>query len=264
MSYALMIKDFPPEYEDVFPSLRPPREAIVLESIRGIRDRRKRVPAVPIEQSWFDGKYTIIGLLRVEFNNNPQSASAGTATLIANSCILTCAHVVFDKDLHPTSAWFEIRNNKQGVGSTVIERYQVKHIEVHPSYTANATLDFDLALCSICVKGDDTILHHIQPANPVAKENGLHRVQVVGFPGRDESDERRGEKWGMDGEITMDKEEIIEYAIDTTEGQSGSPVMKVESNEILGVHVAAGSLHNYATRISSQKQSWIVDTLNRL
>lgn len=261
--------EFPPEYEHVYRGCD--QEDEDLSKLQSAAcDRRRRIPAAPGRQ-WFQNEYADVGLLRIIFKGKIFS---GTATLIADTmCVLTSAHNVINHDpitnefQFADTTWFEIRNNKLENGSSLIKRYKVKGIVVHPSYFMHPTTHsgFDLALCWIDVPEDDNTLRNKSYSclsNPVACnfENGKEIV-VVGFPC-----EREGEKWYMKGNITNyhEEKEIIVYDnIDTTLGQTGGPVMAENSHYIIGVHVGGHPVTGtrWATYITPAKLSWIADQI---
>lgn len=62
----------------------------------------------------------------------------------------------------------------------------------------------------------------------------------------------------MRGKITKVKDNIIRYDIDTTKGQSGSPIWSKESfPEVVGIHARGASSFNEGIRISSEYFGWI-------
>ena len=113
---------------------------------------------------------------------------------------------------------------------------------------ATSNSGFDLALCWINVPENDHTIAELHGTTdipiPTAGVRDLTgKIAVVGFPG-----EHEGEKWGMAAEIPSDKrkdwtffpgdkqKEILTYDfIDTSPGQSGSPIMHLgkESCEII-------------------------------
>lgn len=273
--------EFPPAFENCFRG----RGQLMGEKVmtKG-KDRRQRIPAAQ-GCDWFEYQYPDIGLLRMAFNGK---CSTGTATLIAGgTCLLTCAHNVVDYD--PTAnnekftmaegIWFEIRNNNPEEmkkedpkdWSTEIARYTVNinTIAVHDLYYSypNSYSGFDLALCWIDVPEKDTTLRNDSyscSSYPVAVTDWDSKASVVGFPG-----EYEGEKWGMVGSVDIGKYhnrvkpgqemEILLYdEIDTTEGQSGSPVM-LGIGDIIGVHTGGNEVKgkNWATLINTAKLEWI-------
>ena len=290
----LTTKEFPPEFENVFhPRNQSPKQNAAAEKvIVAGADRRQRImtgdpPALNgfLYADRVSG-FPFIGLLRMEFNG---TCSMGTATVIAGgSCLLTCAHNVVDYDettkkfVNPTSVWFELRENKPESGSVLTKRYKVTQTAVYPRYfeDPSSASGFDLALCWIDVpEGDHTVKQlysKYRSPGPLSGFYGAYHVALVGFPG-----EHEGEKWGMVGEVpdskredwdfgpdpekykTKGKEILVYDFVDTSPGQSGSPVMGRESSHILGVHTGgkASLKKNWATYISPAKLKWIADAL---
>ena len=299
----LITKEFPPEFENVYrprpQSLKQnsPAERVLLPGA----DHRQRIVKVdtPAPGSLYDSGsgFPFIGLLRIEFNGR---YSMGTATLIANgSALLTCAHNVVEYDrttktfVNPTSLWFELRENNQGSGSVLIKRYQVTKTVVHPAYSKNRMPDSgsDLALCWIDVPDDDRTIKELYSNHPghapipVSGSYNCSKAAVVGFPC-----EHNGEKWGMIADVPSSKAQcwkfgpcliillniivslpilrnepdVLEYDfIDTSPGQSGSPVMGMKPADVIGVHTGASDIlnKNWATRITPAKLQWIARTL---
>ena len=279
---CLTTKNFPPEFENVFRARsQSPKQNTAAEKVMITgNDRRERVMHDSGEYMYSGSAG--IGLLRMEFNGAPFT---GTATMIAGgNCLLTCAHNVVDYDVltkefvYATNGWFDLRNNKAGSGSTLIKRYQVTKVAVYPQYFKEPTSHsgFDLALCWIHVPKDDHTIKGLCPKHrmpiPLAKLYVARRVAMVGFPG-----EHKGEKWGMVGVIPSEKsddwslpkdeeQEILVYDfIDTSPGQSGSPVMDSDGSYsfVLGVHTGGSDSRkkNWATYLTQAKLEWIAENV---
>ena len=247
-------------------------------------DRRKRIaPTVDdtIAPAYRSHGFPGIGLLRVEFDG---CIFCGTATIIADGkCLLTAAHMVVEYDTvksthtFATSAWFELRKNEVGTGSTLIRRYNVTNVVVYPKYIENPTSNsgFDLALCWIDVPETDHTISELHkstgipiPTSTITDITG--EVAVVGFPG-----EHKEEKWGMAVQIPSDRKkdwtfsenkEILTYDfIDTSPGQVGSPIMHLgqKSCEIIGVNTGGSAIlkKKWGTFITPAKLKWIVESL---
>ena len=275
---SLTSKKFPSEFENVFvPRSQSPQQNIAAEKVLVTgADRRQRTDCGR-------DKYPGIGLLRMEFN---ETYFTGTATIIAKgSCVLTCAHNVVEYDVttkefvYATHAWFELRKNEVGSGSVLNKRYKVTKIAVYPLYFEDPTSGsgFDLALCWIHVPKDDHTVKELyskyEMPIPLATAYAATSAAVVGFPG-----EHSGEKWGMESKVPkenikdwifgfdekINEKEIFVYKfIDTSPGQSGSPVMGMKPSDVLGVHTggSASLKKNWATAITSAKLQWIADSL---
>ena len=284
---SLTPKPFPSEFENVYcgrsQSLKP-NTAAEKVLVAGV-DRRQRITVA-------DGMgYPNIGLLRIEFNES--TYYTGTASIVSEhqKSVLTCAHNVVEYDgidekfVYPTAVWFELRKNRTaGTGSEMLKRYKVTNIIVHPQYFDNPVSEsgFDLAVCWIDVPKDDHTIKdlmdkffHDRVFLGYAGLSGgscyigyTRSLSVVGFPG-----EYKGEKWGMAADVPKDKNsqpgsfklqkgEILMYDfIDTSPGQSGSPI--ITSSTIVGVHTGGSDImqKNWGTFIDSDKLKWIADSL---
>ena len=239
-----------------------------------------------------NGQYAAIGLLRTEFETEVNKEltkvySHGTATIIADGrYVLTCAHNLVESKVVPKNkpkkfvyaqnVWFDIRVNKADGGYDIIKRYSVSKCFIYPPYLDNPTCDsgFDLAICVLDIPHDDRIIPEIRQNYGIPSlSTSAHlakKIAVVGFP-----EEFKGEKWGMVANVPDDMEsdwhqflynesEILVYNfVDTTNGQSGSPVM-CESGHIIGVHTggAIAQMQNWATYLASSKMQWIKSCLS--
>ena len=241
--------------------------------------------------------YPHIGLLRMEFNGKPRF---GTATMIADGrFLLTCAHNVVThrnipglnpNPIYAKNIWFELRKNGvfESEGSSLVKRYKIHKREVHPKYFDNPCPEsgFDLALCWIEVPEND---RHLKTGIFPTLAAGVRyftdkcKVAVVGFPKEAQNREVGGEKWGMAAKVPMKQREdfrisgieqrdcLVYDFIDTSAGQSGSPVMHIMGQdsdseylcEIFGVHTGGSDIHieNYATFFTYEKLDWIVQHL---
>ena len=277
---SLTKKVFPLEFENVFrPRIQSLQQRAAAEKVLVAgADRRQRI--VKNDTLSHGEEYPFVGLLRMEFNGTP---FIGTASIVAKgSCLLTCAHNVVDYDditkefECPTSVWFELRKNEPGSGSSLIKRYEVTHTAVYPPYLKNpkSTSGYDLALCWIDVPEEDHTIKELyfNYLNHPDLVSGFYvgdsgTVAVVGFPG-----EHEGEKWGMAAQVPTNKhkdwnlieKEILVYDfIDTSPGQSGSPIIVGDAYDILGVHTGGSATRgkNWGTYITSTKLSWIESTM---
>ena len=288
ISLTLMQESFPSKFEGIYRGrcgtwseqhAGPSNEVKLLQSGN---ERRERIP--PDNNN---GRYAAIGLLRMQFGKDADSEFFhGTATIIADGrYVLTCAHNLVEQKISPKKdqtpnfmyaqdVWFEIRVNKADGGSDIIKRYNVSKYFIHHRYLNNPTCHsgFDLAICVLDIPRDDRIIPEIRQnyGLPSLSTNaGTKKIAVVGFP-----EEFEGEKWGMEANVPDDKEsewhqfldnkrEILVYNfVDTTNGQSGSPVM-CESGHIIGVHTGGTSAQkkNLATYLDSSKMQWIKSCL---
>ena len=70
-------------------------------------------------------------------------------------------------------------------------------------------------------------------------------ITVTGYPG-----EYTREMWQMSGEVTTSRPRKVYYDLDTTGGQSGSPVYKSDYH-VIAIHAYGGTSENSGTRITS-------------
>jgi V8-like Glu-specific endopeptidase len=79
-------------------------------------------------------------------------------------------------------------------------------------------------------------------------------VNIAGYPG-DKNRSIYGTMWGSVNKITSISDQRLSYLVDTTGGQSGSPVMAfdgISTHYAIGIHNYGGASSNFATRINSQ------------
>lgn len=282
---SLKPKPFPSEFENVYcgrcqsSKQNTPAEKVLVAGA----DRRQRITVADRRG------YPSIGLLRIEFNGS--TYFTGTASIIneQEKSVLTCGHNVVEYDvitkkfIYPTAVWFELRENrKAGSGSRMLTRYKVTKVIVHPRYFDNPESDsgFDLAVCWIDVPEDDHNIKNLKSGVKYSHERtflvvrewprSLSSLSVVGFPG-----EYEGEKWGMSADVPKDKKSqpdslelkrrgILMYDfIDTSPGQSGSPIMNGYGSDLVGVHTGGSAVmkKNWGTFIDSDKLKWIAESL---
>ena len=70
-------------------------------------------------------------------------------------------------------------------------------------------------------------------------------ITVTGYPG-----EYTRQMWQMSGEVTTSRPRKVYYDLDTTGGQSGSPVYKSD-HHVIAIHAYGGSDENSGTRITN-------------
>lgn len=269
----LKSENFKPEYENIYRARNPsPKQSgKFAEAVMSAEhDRRHHVEKTQSDM-W---EYPGIGLLRVNFGGKIYT---GTASLIIDGrFLLTCAHNVIDYDpidrkfVWPTSAWFELRNGKER--DAVEYRSAVYKAAVYPDYLKEPEphSGFDLALCWIqepdeVVKKLYSWYNEYMP-RPLSGEYSTDAVAVVGFP-----TEHKGEKWGMVAEVPRSNKEDWKFSkndqkkclvynfIDTSPGQSGSPVSGNGAKDVIGVHTGGSVNKNWATYLNPKKLEWIAD-----
>ena len=191
--------------------------------------------------------YTAICSLKIHSSSG--MTYMGTGFLISPRVLLTAGHCVY---IHSDNGWpvsIEVipgrDNNEKPFGSVMANQFTS-----FDEWIENHDRNFDMGFiilpedCRLGEKvgwfGCKTFLDE--------KEYLGRMFNISGYPG-----EKGGkEQWKMSGEGES-QGPLLKYDIDTTGGQSGSPVWIVNNNSyyVLGVHTMGNSsIGNFATRIS--------------
>lgn len=247
-------------------------------------DRRIEAPVNAFDNNHTNAIYNIV-LLRMNFNGTPYK---GTATIIHRSLnslyLLTCAHNVIqmDKNLNEVvtaeGVEFAINQNTKYRWKE-LACYSKASCVVHPKYAHDPTptSGHDIAIIKVDIDVDDELLKNIKPLKLRGIESDITSysgAKVIGYPG-----EKDGELYGMSGDYNLvNKSTVIKYEkIDTSGGQSGSPIFCHEDNksndddesifkqfdEIIGVHTAGNVAMktNLGTALNNEKLQWIANVL---
>ncbi|MCP5492000.1 MAG: trypsin-like serine protease [Chlamydiales bacterium] len=173
---------------------------------------------------------------------------SGSGAMVGPHHVLTCAHNVFCKD---NKNWAEKivvcpgRNNL----SAPFGQAEVTRAHIFSKWSDEADSGYDIALLIL----NESIGKCTGWAGILCLENqGLLKkpVKITGYPG--EKDEQL---WGMKNNIKLLGSETIEYDIDTSPGQSGSPIWieNMGMPYIIGVHTLGSCNVNSGVRISNEK-----------
>eukprot|EP01006_Ploeotia_vitrea_P055826 TRINITY_DN68035_c10_g1_i1.p1 TRINITY_DN68035_c10_g1~~TRINITY_DN68035_c10_g1_i1.p1 ORF type:complete len:336 (-),score=12.79 TRINITY_DN68035_c10_g1_i1:132-1139(-) len=197
-------------------------QATELQPEKLLSDTDRRSTITPSWSQWLRGSYTLrhsIGRLRMRFNHKNY---VGTGTLVGigkhSDKVLTCAHNCIHvsdtgQQLTPQSIQFELNGSK----------YPVSHWAVYPKYnptTDDDDFEHDVALL---VLQSPITLHRAVIVHPQSELDGSETpVAVVGFPGECTNNVLKG----MIGSAVCENELFKYVTVDTTGGQSGSPVIE--------------------------------------
>ncbi len=196
-------------------------------------DRRTLIPT-PSNLPWKS-----VGKLEIDFPNG--KTYVGTGTLISPDLVLTAGHCLYQDSKGGLAK--EIRFFPGGKeDSFVISK------KILPAYTwmDEETPSWDFGVFSLTERIGEESDNYLEPS--VANSSRFfdhrdselldHRIQVTGYPG-----EKQG-MWTMTGDVYYMDNELIYYQIDTTPGQSGSPICTTwEDSEgshpysIIGIHI---------------------------
>jgi len=220
-----------------------------------------------------------IGQLVMTFDDGKNYV--GTASIIRFSSntrdfLLTCAHnfaftvpgISDDITKKAVGGYFyKGRHDK----TTYRGKFKILRWVVHPKYPhkeVNAWRSgYDIAIAEFdkrSYKDDEVIAQN--SAWAIDADNRVHKgssIKIWGYPG-----EKAGSQYGMQGNVlhlktTSAGGKIIAYDnLDTTPGQSGSPVALYDQNSdkhiIVGVHVAGTIEANVGTLMTTEIANWII------
>ena len=179
----------------------------------------------------------------------------GTGTIINASrknskmYILTCAHNCIDVNEYTKKQNKATQIQFKFNGKTVTS----KQITVYPAYLKKK-ISNDIAVIEYDYKFDDNefVPKGIQLSN--FKKNT--KCLMIGYPG----EKTDGKLYGMEGDTTTyEATQCLAYNIDTTGGNSGSPLFNF--GRIIGVHTNGDYLdrnENYGVHLTKEKLMWIV------
>ena len=189
--------------------------------------------------------------------NNTQFTSLGTAFLVGESIILTCAHCVYSNDGTLVSAYFYPAQN--GYGNRPY-KYKCSTVHVPANYKTaiannNATNKekYDYAVVELTQKAGAKLGYFALGGYKTNYNDSYligKKCTVVGYPG-----EKAGKLYRHKGSIRSfnDGKYTMSYRMDTTPGQSGSPVIHVAKGQyyVVGIHRATNGIdQNYARYIT--------------
>lgn len=175
----------------------------------------------------------------------------GTAWLMSNSAAVTSAHCLYSKEnggyATEVTLWPGRKGSTMPFGSV-----KGSKVNVTQNWIDKGGIIYDYGV--------------IQLKEPIGKQVGYFGykytkgtsingtgVKVAGYPG--EGDHKQ---YTAPGKIISSSVSVLNYNIDTTSGQSGSPVFYQEGNNYIsiGVHGYGGSM-NSAKRINEFMFNWI-------
>lgn len=223
-----------------------------LKSIIGNDDRNRVTDTTRVP-------YRYIGQLIIQFEkpNKQRYNAKGTAFLVGKSSILTAAHCVYEKNDRVVSGTFYPAQNGT---SNRPYTYTCGQIHIPTKYKTainnNDTINsnkYDYALIKLNQSAGTTLgFFALGGYNTNYNANNLVGMEatVVGYPG-----EKAGMMYrhkGLIQSFNSDKY-LMNYQMDTTAGQSGSPVILPLSGGryyVVGIHILGGSTENSARYIT--------------
>lgn len=167
----------------------------------------------------------------------------GTAWMYGNSVAMTAGHCVYDADLGGWAEWVRIYPGSNGGTSPYGVYYaSVLHTDTKYVESENSNYDWGLLEFTSNIGGSTGYFGASWTTSSLVGTS----IVVRGYPA-----EKGAQMWSMSGSIAASGTYKLSYYIDTTGGQSGSPVYKNDGNyRCVGIHTNYNSLgYNQAERI---------------
>lgn len=180
--------------------------------------------------------------MEMKFPNN-DDIYIGTAWMYGNRVAMTAGHCVYDASLGGWADWVRIYPGSNG-GSSPYGVYYASVLHTDTKYIESENSNYDWGLLEFNTDiGDSTGYFGASWTSSSMVGTG---IVVRGYPG-----EKNAQMWSMSGSIAASGTYKLSYYIDTTGGQSGSPVYKNDGNyRSVGIHTNYSSLgYNQAERI---------------
>ena len=223
-------------------------------------------------------KFPYSTVCRIEGVNNYDNTSIiSTATMIGPKVAITAAHSVYQSNLgglfnNITVSPRYYRGNKP-FGSSVVKTIYLAQewLDTNGSSdltTLNSSFDYDWAVVVLNDKiGNNSGWLSVRRYSNYLDLFGLN-AKIIGYPHKIERDNFYANyffQYMATGKIDTAFGKILEYTIDTSDGQSGAALLNT-TNEVVGIHggTTLNRLSNRGVKIDEFIMSQIVEALNEL
>lgn len=170
----------------------------------------------------------------------------GTAFIFANGALMTAGHCVYDSSKGWVS-YVTVSPSRKGL-SCPFGTLRSTTIHTNTAWISSGDSNYDYAVVEVGSQiGKSTGLFGFTTSSSTGTS-----VIVNGYAGG-----KQQQQWLMSGKITATTTNKVAYAIDTNDGQSGSPIYN-NSYEAVGIHTGGNSTNNSGTRITSSLYNWLV------
>jgi V8-like Glu-specific endopeptidase len=201
-----------------------------------------------------------IGLILSEVETAEGTAIyAGTGTLIGTKTVLTCAHNIVDDD----EEWVDNVTFIPGKNrdNEPYGRIRAVKLCVPENYWQNQE-DYDIAMMILETPIGDTTGYMTVKVEPREFFQADVKLNTAGYPGDLDGCQSLYRAYGYATGMLLD---LIQHDMDSSYGQSGSPVWTYDASnevrELVAVHVIGGTDYNIAVRVSDELFDWINDYL---
>ncbi|PMD50822.1 trypsin-like serine protease [Hyaloscypha bicolor E] len=203
------------------------------------------------------GKYRAICKLFVTFEGALFPTEATGWCLIENGIVATAGHCVYHK-VHGRAIAIEAHISYHGADSELRKTHEVRmaaDVAVHRGWHGNFSRENDIALIRLSNPFDDVLPLKWKPC-PIQGE----RMQIViaGYPGDIPAGRPGQYMYESKGMIDWDLQQdpTLIYRLDTSPGNSGSPVFHVGEDQelvVIGVHVCTEAIERPVNELRSDR-----------
>lgn len=174
-----------------------------------------------VETTWPNGRTTI-----------------GTAFMVGDSSAVTAAHMVYNVSFGGFAKSIAIYPGKNG-NSNTFSGSHAKLMYVPKEYVDDQKLQFDCALIKLKTALGKRVGYFGLRRQSANYENLI--VNLTGYP-----EDHPKEMWKSKGPITSKSLSLLDYALDTQPGMSGSPLNRIYNGNwyAIGVHTRHYSTYN--------------------
>lgn len=189
--------------------------------------------------------YKQIGYMEMAFKkNNKMVWYVGTGTIIGSNKVLTAGHNLFDRD---TRSWATGVIFQPKMNNWIAPAYiNSSKLNVPIGWSSKGDNNYDIGVVTL----SKSVSSYGKLKYTVPAVNKTLFSTISGYPGEST---KSGSQWYGNGNALVSNQRIS-YSIDTTGGQSGSPI--INNGSIIGVHTL-GSSANSGVRITPALKSFI-------
>lgn len=178
----------------------------------------------------------------------------GTAFVFANKALATAGHCVYNKAKGGWAKYITVVPSRKG-SSKPFGTFTSTTLHTSNSWISSSNANYDYAVIEVGSNvGAKTGLFGLSSSSATG-----NTVTINGYPG-----EKPQQQWLMSGSIQSVSTNRLFYSIDTTGGQSGSPIYKSNYTAV-GIHTdgvgsgsGASTTKNSGVRITGSLLNWLV------
>ena len=175
------------------------------------------------------------------------SPTVGTAWLFKSDAIATAGHCVYSKDNGGWATRITFYPGRNGASIPYGSDYSIRISSTTPWIeNEDSTMDYGLIKLNKAIGNQIGWFGYGYDQTSVGT-----RVRIAGYPG-----EKNQTQWAMTGNIFAQSANRLWYTIDTTGGQSGSPIY-IPGNTAVGVHTDGLTTWNGGKRIHKDMFDWM-------